>query len=118
MLSPILLIVYFDELILLLKKGGLGCHVHFLFVDALGYADDLTLLCPSLRELDYMLDICAAFAEEYNVPFNTNKTMCIKLGSQIYPYDKVYLSSDLIQWVDKVKYLGNTVQGNLSDIDR
>ena len=45
---------------------------------ALGYADDITLTCPSLYGLNYMLDICNQFAKNSHVIFNTKKTICIK----------------------------------------
>ena len=40
-LSPILFIVYIDELIELLMKSGLGCYVGHQFFGALGSADDI-----------------------------------------------------------------------------
>ena len=54
-LSPILFIVYFDELIILLKKRNIGCHIGSHLIGALGYADDLTLLSPSLSSLKYCI---------------------------------------------------------------
>jgi len=42
-LSPILFFVYIDELLVLLSKSTLGCHVGSCYIGALGYADDLTL---------------------------------------------------------------------------
>jgi len=82
-LSPILFIVYIDELIVLLSKSGLGCHIGPHFVGALGYADDLTLISPSLRALNTMLTICHNFAQEYNITFNSSKTKCINFGSTL-----------------------------------
>ena len=46
-LSPLLFSVYMDELLEKLKENGTGCHIGDHFVGALGYADDLILLCPS-----------------------------------------------------------------------
>ncbi len=114
-LSPILFIVYFDELIELLRRSHLGCHIGTHYVGALGYADDLTLISPSLRALNKMLFICQSFATEYNVSFNVNKTMCIKFGSPVRTEDKLYLNDSLINWVDQVKHLGNIVSSNLRD---
>ena len=39
----------------------------------LSYADDITLLCPSIRGLNEMMYICCEYAEEYNIVFNTKK---------------------------------------------
>ena len=47
-LSPLLFIIYMDELLLRLKQKGIRCYIGDYFVGALSYADDLALLCPSL----------------------------------------------------------------------
>ncbi len=46
MASPVMFTVYMDELILELKKSGLGCHAGYEYYGSLGYADDLKLLLP------------------------------------------------------------------------
>ena len=69
-LSPILFIVYFDELLISLKDAGVGCYLGPNFVGGLGYADDITLVAPSLTALHEMLHTCKSFADEYNVLFN------------------------------------------------
>ena len=46
-LSPLLLNVYLDELILLLREQVVGYHMNVMFVGAFCYADDVTLLAPT-----------------------------------------------------------------------
>ena len=57
-LSPLLFNVYLDELILLLREQGVGCHMNGMFVGAFCYADDVTLLVPTGMALSAMLDTC------------------------------------------------------------
>ena len=64
-----------------------------------------------------MLSICKSFAAEYNITFNAKKTMCIKFGSPVTDYDKVYLDGNLIKWVERIKHLGNTVNVKLNDVN-
>ena len=64
-LSPILFTVYIDELLLKLRSSGFGCYIDDTFVGALGYADDVTLMSPSIRGLKQMGNICETFAMEY-----------------------------------------------------
>ena len=66
-ISTILFIIYIDELLLLLEKSGIGCHIGTMFVGAIGYADDLTFICPSLRSLVEMAKICKNFGTDFNV---------------------------------------------------
>ena len=46
-MSPTLFCVYLDELIIELRKLGLGCYMAGLWMGACSYADDLLLLAPS-----------------------------------------------------------------------
>ena len=54
-LSPILFTVYIDELLLKLRSSGFGCYIDDTFVGPLGYADDVTLMSPSIRGLKQMV---------------------------------------------------------------
>ena len=47
--AVILFAVYYDELIAKLARSGYGCRISQHFVGALSYADDITLLSPSLQ---------------------------------------------------------------------
>ena len=114
-ISPILFIIYIDELLLLLEKSGIGCHIGTMFVGAIGYADDLTLICPSLRSLVEMVKICKNFGTDFNVTFNPKKTVCIKFGSKISESDQLFIDGHAIEWKNHVKHLGNIVNNTLTD---
>ena len=47
-ISPLMFNLYSDNLLISLKQSGLGCHINGTYMGALGYADDITLTCPSL----------------------------------------------------------------------
>ena len=51
----------------------LGCFVGTTFMCDMCYADDLTIIAPSLRSMEIMLPICEDFALEYQVTFNSTK---------------------------------------------
>ncbi len=53
-----------DELLLRLKKSGIGRHIGNAFVAALDYADDVTLICPTLKSLKMIIKICQDNASE------------------------------------------------------
>ena len=72
-LSPLLFSIYVDDLLEKLKNKGVGCHIGHIFVGALGYADDLILLCPSVAGLRDMIKICEDFANEHDILFNGKK---------------------------------------------
>ena len=63
--SPILFCLYIDELLVKLKLSKVGCYIGNVFVGALCYADDLSLLAPSADAMRKMLRICEEFAAEH-----------------------------------------------------
>ena len=68
-LSPVLFAVYTDGLLLRLQESGIGCHMGGHYGDALAYADDITLISPSMTGLRKMSSICEQYASEYDILF-------------------------------------------------
>ena len=56
-LSPILFCVYMDELLYRLRLSGFGCHVGNISIPAIGYADDVALLAPTISSLKLLLNV-------------------------------------------------------------
>ena len=75
-LSPLLFNVYLDELILLLRGQGVGCHMNGMFVGAFCYADDVTSLAHTGLALNAMPDTCTRFVDAHNLLFNSSETKC------------------------------------------
>ena len=44
------------------------------FFGALGYANNIILLCPSVAGLKKLIKICEDYANEHSIKFNGNKT--------------------------------------------
>ena len=114
-LSPVLCTLYIDKLLIKLKLSGFGCSLNNTYIGALSYADDITLLCPSIRGLNKMLSICYEFGDNCNIVFNPKKTVCIKFGDKVNEFENVDMNNTLVQWANEVKDLGNNVQSSLSD---
>ena len=83
MSSQILFYLYIDRLLLCLQRSGLGCHMSNTYMSALSYADDITLISPSLYGLNRMFDICNKFAIDNFIIFNSKKNICIKYGEDV-----------------------------------
>ena len=47
-ISPIMFNLYLDNLLNIFKQSGIGCHINDTYMSVLVYADDITLICPSL----------------------------------------------------------------------
>lgn len=115
-LSPILFTMYIDSLLVTLKDSGYGCHINKTFMGALSYADDITLLSPSLTGLNAMLKMCAIFALEFNITFNSKKSLCIKFGNKLSGNETAKLDNSVISWVDNIKHLGNYIDTTRTDV--
>ena len=85
-----------------LKLSGVGCFLNNTYIGALSYADDITLLCPSIRGLNEMLSICCEFGDNCNIVFNPKKTVCIKFGDKVNEFENIYMN--------------NTFNGEINDV--
>jgi len=108
-MSPILFIIYLDELLNRLKESGFGCHIGNTFCGAFGYADDVTLIAPTLYSTNMLLDICTTFADEYDVIFNSGKTKHIFLAPNDINPPVITFNGDVIERVHCDKHLGNII---------
>ena len=116
-LSPVLFCVYMDSLLYKLEEKGYGCWIGNSYFGAIGYADDLVLLSPTVKGLRNMLKICEEFGEKFGVQYNPKKTVCIMFSRQkvnIKPVIK--LCGSEVKWVDSIQHLGNIISANLSEV--
>jgi len=121
-LSPILFCVYIDDLLVLLSNANIGCVIGNSFVGAVAYADDLVLLAPSASALRKMLAICDAYAAEYCMSFNAQKSKCLVILSNACRYlrpllldDVFYIGGKPIDFVSSFPHLGNIITDTLDD---
>jgi len=114
-LSPVLFTVYMDSLLLKLEASGIGCKIGQHYFGALSYADDLSLLCPTLNGFQRMLSICQQFGEEFGVKYNPTKSvaMCVSRRPRLLP--NVIMGDQPIKWVSVIKHLGNCIQSDLKE---
>ncbi len=115
-LSPILFIMYMDELLYRLSMSHTGCHIGSTFTGAFGYADDIVLLTPSVSSCRALLDICSCFAHEYDVIFNPTKSKVLVYGSGTLPADGLQFADGILSQVDNDNHLGNPIGINSDTI--
>ena len=115
-LSPALFAVYMDELLLNLRRLGVGCHVQGVYMGALGFCDDIVLLAPCRSAMEDMLVVCEQFAIRNNLEFSTDpdpsksKTKCIFVCGQAKTLEKpanLKLLGRELPWVQSAAHLGH-----------
>ena len=75
-LSPLLFVIYTDSLLKRLEELGVGCHIGGHFTGVLAYADDITLLSPSISGLRTLSKVYEEYATEFDVTFNGKNVSC------------------------------------------
>ena len=50
-ISAIFFTLYIDSLLIKLKESGDSCHINRTFMGAISYANDITIISPSIRGL-------------------------------------------------------------------
>ena len=123
-LSPSLFALYVDELLVELRKLGVGCRVAGVFMGAVGFCDDILLLAPTRDAMQLMLNTCQQFATRNNLKFSTDpnpeksKTKCIFVRGLSKREDKpanLYLDGKELPWVESAAHLGHIIHetGNM-----
>ena len=96
-LSPTLFSVYMDDLFERLQKRDVGCYMGNYFVGCLAYADDLTILAPSKKALQIMINICQGYAADHDVIFNGPKSQFIVFRGRECKADNCHIMVNGIQ---------------------
>ena len=110
---------YLDELLVKLRKLGIGCHVAGVWFGACLYADDVCLLANSRDVLQRMVKVCESYGAEHNLIFSTDpdpkksKTKCMfftrkSQNSIVYP-TPVKLDGENLPWVERADHLGHVL---------
>ena len=111
-LSPHLFNMYMDDLVLLLRKKGIGCHIASQFVACILFADDLCLMAPSRKAMQSMLNICVDYCHEFCLTFNASKSKSMLIGKRHDQHlPSLFINEQPIEFVTEWKYLGATVLG-------
>ena len=79
-LSPLLFAIYTDSLLKRLEESGVGCHMGGHFTGALAYADDITLISPSMSGLRTLTKVCEEYATGFEVTFNGKMSVVVFQG--------------------------------------
>jgi len=108
-LSPTLFNVYVDGMLQRMKQCGVGCHLGGTFAGAVSYADDLTLLAPSLPALQIMLDIAANYAESFDIKFNASKSQLVAWNKGGFISCSAVFIGETVRSTSNAVHLGNPI---------
>ena len=107
-LSPHLFSIYVNDLIVLLRKLRVGCHLNNLYLASIMYADDICLLAPTRSALQTLLLQCEKYGAEWCLSYNPSKSNTMVFGNS-RTYAPLMMYGKNLTTVDRCKYLGATV---------
>ena len=115
-----------NDLFTILRNAKTGCHVGNFFAGAMGYADDLLLLCPSRKGLQEMLTIAENYARDHRISFSTHhlpsksKTKGIVFSKKELTWTPapLMLCGNPLPWVKEAKYLGNFISNIVDGLSK
>jgi hypothetical protein len=106
-LSPVLFLIYVDDLLNTLRTSRLGCIIRGFYVGVIMYADDIILVSSSVSALQSMLVLCASELDKIDMCINVKKTMCIRVGLRFKECcSELLIGNQIVKWVQQVRYLG------------
>ena len=106
-ISPLLFSLYINDLIISLRSQGYGCYLGDMFAGCLLFADDILLLSASVWQLQFMLNICYEYCNEWDLQFNVKKSTVMVVGKGDNALLPVMMLGDgVLNWVREIKYLG------------
>ena len=90
-----------------------------IFSGAYAYADDITLLAPSVSALKNMLEICIKYAHDHDIQFNSKKSQLIifKHGNNTVPDPRITVNGEYVKVYTNVTHLGHAVNENIFNYD-
>ena len=108
--------VYMDDLILELRKSGMGCRILNYFIACILYADDVCLLAPSRQAMQKLLDICAKYAFSWCILYNERKSKLMYFGKGFESFScaPITLNNSPLEFVQEWKYLGVLMKSNIN----
>jgi len=116
--SPVLFCVYFDGLLQLLRKSKVGCHIGNVFVGALAYADDLSLLASTPQAMKLLLHVCDKYGKKFSDKFNATKSawlFVIKCKLSFVGTPQFSLYGEVVNRVSEFTHLEHIISDKLDD---
>ena len=110
-LSPDFYCLYVDDLLVKLRKSGIGCYYLHYFAAALFYADNMAIMAPSVKGLITLLKICGDYCAEFDICLNAAKSQLMYFGKSTLISCTVELNGVTIDWSSECKYLGIILKG-------
>ena len=97
-----------------------GCKLGIHSSNVIAYADDIVLLAPSFKGLQLLLDNASEYANDFELRFNNDKSKYMvfrRNKGRVIASCSLIIGNKKLEQVEAIKYLGYTLNSNLSNND-
>jgi hypothetical protein len=119
-LSPIFFNIYINDVLNYISGLNDGCKLGMMSANTIAYADDVTLLAPTTKGLQLLIDVFVRELNKLKLLINKEKSVIMIFGSGNVKgsFTHIFrLNNANLQIVTSFKYLGFQIRSNLSDVD-
>ena len=118
-LSPLLFNFYINEIIEVISELNVGCEINCYRTNLIAYADDVVLIAPSVRALQFLINTFVKLIDKLNLSVNEQKTVCMifKCRKRDNIVLEFFINDTIIKIVSEYKYLGIIINEKLSCTD-
>ena len=106
-MSTTLFNMYFEELVVRIRKSGIGVKIGNSKLGCLAYADDLVLMTESKQEMEELLRIATKFGRDFKLNFSARKCQVMEFNNN--EENQWILGNNILEVVEKYTYLGMEV---------
>lgn len=113
-LSPTLFNIFINDLLIKLDNIPQGARLGQTLINAFAYADDITVLSPTVQGLQTLIDTCQEYANDWRFKFGIKKTKCMSINDNMFKRTpKWSLGKETIENVCELEILGTLFNKDL-----
>ena len=114
-ISPTLFNIFINDLLVELANCDIGIRIDDDLFNSFAYADDISLACLTIPDLQKLINICYNYSTRWRFKFGIKKTLCMTSGKSLFKTNPVWtLGSQAISTVESLEILGNIFTSNVS----
>jgi hypothetical protein len=114
-LSPLLFNFYINDVIKEITSCGFGCILHNNRHNIQAYADDFTILAPSITALQKLLNKIYVMLNNLDLSLNTKKSVCMVFSSKPNNDNpNLYINNTKVSVVQSYTYLGIILRNDMN----
>ena len=107
--STFLFMLFVNDLLCELQNVYPGISLRGIPLNAVAYADDITIMCSCKTDLQYLIDKCVSYGNRWHFEFSHNKSAVLIYGKNAHNNQNVTMKNTTLQSKSQEPHLGNVL---------